>query len=148
MGWWRVKDPNSGGIDWSHQAQGAGGLVNALPGQESEEDALYNGDGPADIMGAALREVNKEYKEVWGREAKIEELQAVFNFCLGGIRVEREDDDPEESEESEEDGAGLRRHTADLCGRCGHSHAPNMPCHDGEMGFQRIGDDVAGPSES
>jgi hypothetical protein len=24
--------------------------------------------------------------------------------------------------------SGLKRHTADLCDRCGHSHAPNMPC--------------------
>jgi len=34
---------------------------------------------------------------------------------------------------------GLRRHTAALCGRCGGSHAPNMPCRDGEMGLERVG---------
>lgn len=34
--------------------------------------------------------------------------------------------------------SGVQRCIADLCGRCGHSHAPNMPCEDGVVGFERV----------
>ncbi|MBC8462393.1 MAG: hypothetical protein H8D67_30855 [Deltaproteobacteria bacterium] len=83
MGWWRVREVESGGIDWSHRCPTNDQLVNAIPGEETEE-ALYNGDQPADLMDSILDEINEEYKKAWGRPVKKEELIAVFNFCCGG----------------------------------------------------------------
>ncbi len=84
MGWWRIRNVESGGIDWDHKCPTNDQLANAIPGEE-KEDELYNGDHPADLMGAALEEINEAYKEAWGRSAKKEELTAVFNFCCNGL---------------------------------------------------------------
>jgi hypothetical protein len=88
MGWWKIKDVESGidgtlsslQVDFGHQCPTNPSLVNAVPGEESATE-LYNGDGPADIMGLALEVINKAYQEAWGRPATKEELTAVFNFC-------------------------------------------------------------------
>jgi hypothetical protein len=45
------------------------------------EGGRVMGDGPADIMGAALEKIQKEYQEDWGRPATKTELRACFNFC-------------------------------------------------------------------
>jgi len=84
MGWWRIRNVESGTIDWSHKCSTNSQLVNAIPGEEAE-DALYNGDQPADLMGPVLDEINEEYREAWGRPVKREELTAVFNFCSGPL---------------------------------------------------------------
>jgi len=80
-GWWKIKDVESGQIDWNQPDKK--GLINAIPGQD-ESKKLYNGDGPADVMGGAFKEIEKQYKEAWGREPTSEEVQAVFNFCFNG----------------------------------------------------------------
>lgn len=81
MGWWKIKNAETGQIDWDHKCPTNPQLTNAVPGHE-ENDLLYNGDGPADLMGPILQSINKQYKKAWGRPVKREELKAVFNFCL------------------------------------------------------------------
>ena len=84
MGWWKIKDVETGQIDFDHKCPTNPKFTNAVPGHEKEH-ALYNGDGPADLMGPILRSISKQYEEVWDRPAKKEELTAVFNFCCNGM---------------------------------------------------------------
>ena len=84
MGWWKIKNVETGQIDFDHKRSTGHQLVNAIPGEEVE-DALYNGDGPAYLMGAALRKISYQYESAWKRPAKKEELLAVFNFCCNGM---------------------------------------------------------------
>ena len=84
MGWWKIDSVERGQIDFSHKCPTNGELTNAVPGHETE-DACYNGDGPADLMGPVLRKINEQYLADWGRPAKKEELQAVSNFCINGM---------------------------------------------------------------
>jgi len=81
-GWWAIR-PGSPGINCPPVDKG--GLMNAIPGTDPP-DARYNGDGPADIMDAALADVDMEYLMEWGRPATKQELQAVFDFCTGALR--------------------------------------------------------------
>ena len=84
MGWWKIKDVKTGQVDFDHKCPTNEKFANAVPGKEAE-DALYNGDGPADLMGPILRKISKQYEEAWRRPAKKEELRAAFNFCLNGM---------------------------------------------------------------
>lgn len=85
MGWWKMNC--QGGIS-AERPTGAGecSLVNAIPGRDTTEDH-YGGDGPADIMDAAIANIIKEYQEEWGRPPYIEELDGVWTFCMGTIRT-------------------------------------------------------------
>ena len=65
MGWWKINSVEKGGI--------------ACDTKEGQE--LYNGDGPADLMGEALDKIAHEYQISFGRYPKREELLACFNFC-------------------------------------------------------------------
>ena len=94
MGWWKIKDVETGMVDFEHVCPTNKALVNAIPGKESE-DALYNGDGPADLMGPTLEKINKKYENAWGRSAKKEEMKAVFNFCCNGYFRTKEMDKEE-----------------------------------------------------
>jgi len=69
MGWWKIKNVETGQIDFDQSP--------------TDEKILYNGDGPADIMGPALDTIADMYREAWGRDPKLDELQAVFNFVTG-----------------------------------------------------------------
>jgi len=89
MGWWKINSVERGQIDCSHKCPTNPQLVNAVPGREAE-DAMYNGDGPADLMGPVLRKIDAQYVAAWGRPAKPDELRAVFNFCLNGMLRQRE----------------------------------------------------------
>lgn len=83
-GWWAITGPEGPGL--SHMPPvPKGNLLNAIPGVDPAKAALYNGDGPADVMGDAIREIDLEYLMAWGRPATKAELQAVFNFCMGPI---------------------------------------------------------------
>ena len=82
MGWWKIENVESGQIDFD--ANGPGNLANQVPGRHSP-DQLVNGDGPADIMGVAIKKIVEEYKEAWGRPPQREELQAVFNFDVNSM---------------------------------------------------------------
>jgi len=85
MGWWEIKDVETGQINFDHkQHLTNSNVVNAIPGNE-KTDSLYNGDGPADLMGPVLRSISKQYEKAWGRPAKKDELTAVFNFCCNGM---------------------------------------------------------------
>ena len=77
MGWWKIDSDEHGQI------------VNAVPGRDSV-DAMYNGDGPADLMGSVLRKIDAQYVAAWGRSAQADELREVFNFCLNGMLRPRE----------------------------------------------------------
>ena len=66
MGWWQIYSYDQPGI--------------MLPNKDPEP--MYNGDGPADIMGAALDDLVKEYQEAWGRKPYREEVLAALNFTL------------------------------------------------------------------
>ncbi len=68
MGWWRIRDIESGRVS------GASFKDDSSP--------LYNGDGPADVMGRAIKAINELYQTTWKRPAKREELQACFNFVV------------------------------------------------------------------
>jgi len=84
MGWWKIKDVESGQVDFDHKCPTNPVLTNSIPGSETE-DAMYNGDGPADLMGSVLRKIDAQYREAWGRPARKEELTAGFNFCCNGM---------------------------------------------------------------
>jgi hypothetical protein len=61
MGWWKIKDVESGQVD--HNWESAGTLLtNAIPGRDSPEN-YYNGDDPADLLvkwlGIATRGLKK-----------------------------------------------------------------------------------------
>jgi len=84
MGWWKIDSVEDGSIDLLHECPTNPELVNAVPGKETE-DAEYNGDGPADLMGPVLRKIDEQYRDAWKRPAKPDELRAVFNFCLKGM---------------------------------------------------------------
>ena len=84
MGWWRIVDVESGGIDFTHKCPTNSEFSNAIPSVDPSNE-LYNGDIPADIMGYALDKISKEYKRALGRTPTREELQAVFNFVLNGL---------------------------------------------------------------
>ncbi|MCK5016626.1 MAG: hypothetical protein KAS32_06070, partial [Candidatus Peribacteraceae bacterium] len=81
-GWWKIKDVESGQIDWD-QPEKEGGLINALPGSDDLE-VLYNGDGPADVMDAAVDKITTLYQDAWSRGPTIRELRAVANFVING----------------------------------------------------------------
>ena len=84
MGWWKIRNVESGQIDFGHKCPTNPQLTNAMPGQEVT-DSMYNGDGPADLMGPVLRKISASYEAAWGRPAKKDELIAVFNFCCNGM---------------------------------------------------------------
>lgn len=78
MGWWEVKDVETGGLSPTMPDKETG----LGPGTR---DVIYNGDGPADLMDVALRDISKLYKAAWKRKATKDELRAVFNFCCNGM---------------------------------------------------------------
>lgn len=84
MGWWRIESVETGQVLYP-----TGDVIaNVVPGQllgQEVDDGLFNGDKPADDMGAVLRKISDRYQEAWGRPAKKEELTAVFNFCCNGM---------------------------------------------------------------
>jgi len=84
MGWWKIKDIKTGQVDFDHKCPTNRQFVNAVPGKEPE-GILFNGDGPADLMGAILRKISKQYETAWKRPAKKDELIACFNFCCNGM---------------------------------------------------------------
>jgi len=83
MGWWQIDSVEYGQIDWEVKRPGRT-LVNALPGEDSSK-AMYNGDGPADVMGSAVDEIIQLYMDAWGRPPCKDELLAVFNFCVNPL---------------------------------------------------------------
>lgn len=86
-GWWRIESPDRPGIAPPPGYTGEG-LLNAIPGQHPAggETILYNGDGPADVMDAALSDMDILYRAAWGRPMTYEEAQAVFNFCSSSLQ--------------------------------------------------------------
>ena len=75
-GWWAIT-PEGGQVP---PPVDKGKLMNAVPGIDGADQALYNGDWPADIMGDALDHVDLAYRKTWGRPPNPEELQSVFKF--------------------------------------------------------------------
>lgn len=80
MGWWKIDSVGKGQIDMPAK-QGEGEPLNAIPGVHTADD-LYNGDGPADILGVCCDRIAEMYKAAWGRSPKKSELQAVLNFVV------------------------------------------------------------------
>jgi hypothetical protein len=76
MGWWKIRNVETGQIDFK------GVEVKAdAPVEEQLQGQLYNGDGPADVMGDAIRKIAAMYRESFGRGPKADELHACLNFC-------------------------------------------------------------------
>lgn len=48
---------------------------------QDKEAGDYNGDGPADVMGKALDQIDLMYRQAWRRGFHPREIQAVFEFC-------------------------------------------------------------------
>lgn len=83
-GWWT--------IDGSKPPVDKGKLMNAVPGCDPADAAMYTGDEPADYTGEYLDQIDIMYRTTWGRPAKPEELEATFNFSFrpvedGGIKL-------------------------------------------------------------
>jgi len=78
-GWWSIGDGDSGGGIHAPPDY-EGGLMNAIPGHHEDEE-LYGGDGPADVMDAALADIDLLYRQSWGRGIKPKEIDGVFDFC-------------------------------------------------------------------
>ena len=87
MGWWKSTGPETGQISCSlpsgHPGRHSEAPVNAVPGRDAPDDD-YNGDGPSDIMGKALKDIDAEFQTAWGRPARPDELRGCFNFVLNG----------------------------------------------------------------
>lgn len=87
MGWWKVDNVDTGQIACSlpsgHPGKDKGSLINAIPGRDTPDD-LYNGDQPADIMGAALKRIDEVFTKCWHRPVKHDEIRACFNFVFNG----------------------------------------------------------------
>ena len=84
MGWWKIRDVETGqiayGLPSGHPADAP---VNAVPGRDDPQDQ-YNGDGPADSLANAIKQVENEYQQAWGRLPFPAELRACFNFVFNG----------------------------------------------------------------
>ena len=80
-GWWKIRDVESDQINWNQPDKER--LINAISGQDTPKK-LYNGDGPADTMGAAIDDIARQYRKEWDRDPEPEEIEAVFNFCFNG----------------------------------------------------------------
>jgi 2'-5' RNA ligase len=78
-GWWAIT-PDNPGIN--SPPVDKGGLMNAIPGTDPADAAMYTGDGPADHTGQYLDQIDIIYRTTWGRPAKPEELAATFQFCF------------------------------------------------------------------
>lgn len=78
MGWWKIKDVHTGQIDFE-----AVKLRKMSP--EYNDEVLVNGDEPADILGDALKKVDKAYLKAWDRHIKIDECHAAWNFVVNGF---------------------------------------------------------------
>ena len=89
MGWWKIKNIESGSIDFSRDNELVNTfsrivkLVNAFPENTTNESVI--GDGPADTMGDAIKIIRKQYKEYWDRDPTKDELQAVLNFVINPL---------------------------------------------------------------
>jgi len=65
-GWWSISTPK-GGVS-------------------TEDTGQYGGDGPADILDVAIREITEEWQQEWGRDPTVSELDAAWNFVTGPAR--------------------------------------------------------------
>lgn len=61
----------------------------ARDGSSFTGDGLW-GDGPADLMDAAIRKIREEFRNEQGREPRIGEIRGGLEFAL--MRREDEDD--------------------------------------------------------
>ena len=89
-GWWNMVSPDEPGVNFDFN-KGEDKLANAIPG-EDDENLLYNGDGPADILFAAIHDVIDEYINEWKRPPKFEEIMGAFNFVMQGATKKDWDD--------------------------------------------------------
>lgn len=85
MGWWKLNCGTGGISDAKPSGAGDCSLLNAIPGRDTTEDH-YGGDAPADAMCEAIHKIRQEFKDEWGREPYIEELDGVWKFCTSGYR--------------------------------------------------------------
>lgn len=53
-----------------------------------EDTGNYWGDGPADVMDAALEDIKKQFQETWARPPKLSELIAGVKFAASGFGFE------------------------------------------------------------
>ncbi len=75
MGWWTITEDSPG--------------LNFLSGRPLDEDTgLYNGDGPADIMGCAVDELVALFEESWERKPYMVEVRAAVEFASGHQELE------------------------------------------------------------
>jgi hypothetical protein len=73
MGWWRISGP-SGHINWSAGYNGENAtLFNCIPGRDDPMQ-MYSGDEPADILDAAVKQIEAELHDDAYRAA----VRAVF----------------------------------------------------------------------
>lgn len=84
-GWWAINQQGQ----MIRPSVDKGSLLNAIPNVD-EKEKHYLGDGPADIMDEALRNIDAEYRIAWGRSPTFEELEALFNFCTGPFKKDPE----------------------------------------------------------
>lgn len=76
MGWWRANV--NGGIDWNGDTR-----------FEDPNNHPVWGDGPADILDAALQKIVDEFNREWGRPPTLAELEAGFKFSTSIYEEDR-----------------------------------------------------------
>jgi hypothetical protein len=87
MGWWKISGP-SGHINWSAGIKNEGAkLFNCIPGRDDPAQ-LYNGDEPADILDAVVKNITTRLQDVnYRAEAKHAFVQQDFE-C---VTLEKDD---------------------------------------------------------
>jgi hypothetical protein len=77
MGWWRIDGP-SGQINWSAGFNGGNAvLFNCVPGRDDPAQ-LYNGDEPADILDAAIKNITELLQDPSCKEAAKKAFTQLF----------------------------------------------------------------------
>ena len=81
MGWWRINGP-SGHINWSAGwDKNNAFLFNCIPGRD-DQDQLYNGDEPADVLDAVINRLETQMQSTSYRvEAKSVFTGRVCEIC-------------------------------------------------------------------
>ena len=80
MGWWKIVNVESGGIDIS--LINKQGIANITKDSDPEDIEFVMGDDPADDIGSAIHEVIANYKNLWGNAPTRTQLLHCYNFAI------------------------------------------------------------------
>jgi hypothetical protein len=81
MGWWEIKNVESGALDVPKILKKLNSDLKAQSPSYTPE-LLLNGDDVADALGEAFEKINKLYVKNWDRPIKRQEALAAWNFVI------------------------------------------------------------------